>query len=143
MARINLGKVMIGGVLAGAIIFISQGILNILILGDQYAAVMQLFGLPEPPSSVFAVYFLMALILGSLAVWVYAAIRPRFGAGPRTAMIAGIVAWSFYYGLGVMNQVTQGIWPLSGLVITAIWGLLEMILATTLGARFYSEPSST
>jgi hypothetical protein len=58
-------------------------------------------------------------------------------------MIAGIVAWSFYYGLGVMNQVTQGIWPLSGLVITAIWGLLEMILATTLGARFYSEPSST
>lgn len=142
MARMNIGRVMIGGVLAGTIIFISEGILNILILGDQYVAVLQRFGLPEPPSSVFALYFLMSLILGCLAVWVYAAIRPRFGPGPRTAMIAGIVAWAFYYGLGVMNYASQGIWPISGLVITAIWGLLEMILATTLGARFYSEEAA-
>jgi hypothetical protein len=83
----------------------------------------------------------MAVILGCLAVWLYAAIRPRFGPGARTAMIAGIAAWGLYYGLMVMNYAAQGIWPVSGLVITAIWGLLELILATTLGARFYTEPA--
>ena len=139
MARINVGKVLIGGVLAGAIIFISQGVLNVLILGEQWAAVAERYGLPQPPSTVFAFYFLMSVILGTLAVWLYAAIRPRFGPGPRTAMIAGIAAWGLHYGLTVMNFATQGIWPMSGLVISAIWGLLELILATTLGARFYAE----
>jgi hypothetical protein len=141
MGRINIGKVVIGGVLAGAIIFISQGILNILVLGSQWSAVAERHSLPQPPSSVFAFYFLMAVILGCLAVWLYAAIRPRFGPGARTAMIAGIAAWGLYYGLMVMNYAAQGIWPVSGLVITAIWGLLELILATTLGARFYTEPA--
>jgi hypothetical protein len=142
MGRINVGKVLIGGILAGAIIFISEGILNVLILGDTFAAVLQRYGIPQPPSSVFAVYFVMALILGIRAVWVSAAIRPRFGPGARTAMIAGIISWALHYGMTSMAHATQGIWSTGVLIISAFWGLLEMILATTLGARFYSEPSA-
>lgn len=142
MGRINVGSVLIGGVLAGAIIFMSQGLLNVVVLGEQMAVVAERHGLPEPSASAFAAYFVISLILGCLAVWVYAAIRPRFGPGARTAMIAGIAAWGLSYGLMIMVDATQGIWPMSGLIIAAIWGLLELILATTLGARFYKEPAS-
>jgi hypothetical protein len=33
------------------------------------------------------------IILGISAIWLYAAIRPRFGAGPRTAVLAGLALW--------------------------------------------------
>ena len=31
--------------------------------------------------------------MGLLLVWLYAAIRPRFGPGPRTATYAALVVW--------------------------------------------------
>ncbi|MCI0432496.1 MAG: hypothetical protein L0271_02435 [Gemmatimonadetes bacterium] len=142
MGRINIGKIVSGGVLAGILIFISQAILNLWVLGNIWDSVMQVYGIPEPPSSIFVLYALMSIILGILAVWVYAAIRPRFGPGARTAMIAGIAVWALYYGMGAMRDMTAGIWPLSAILIGVFWGLLEMILVTTLGARFYTEPAA-
>jgi hypothetical protein len=80
-------------------------------------------------------------VLGMVAVWLYAAMRPRYGAGPRTALIAGVTVWllshlwsGVYLGAGYTGIITPKLaW------IPVAWGLLEAPLATMAGAAFYKE----
>ena len=48
---------------------------------------------------------------GVIAVWVYAAIRPRFGPGPRTALRAGLVVWLVGYLAPTAGYSAMGFWP--------------------------------
>src|SRR5437667_4515115 len=43
------------------------------------------------------VFVIGGFVLGVLLVWLYAAIRPRFGPGPKTSLIAGLVLWFLAY----------------------------------------------
>jgi hypothetical protein len=38
-------------------------------------------------------FVLWGFLVGIFAVWLYAAIRPRYGDGPKTALCAGAVVW--------------------------------------------------
>lgn len=42
-----------------------------------------------------ATWIVMGFVFGIAAVWLYAAIRPRYGAGIGTPVRAGIAVWSF------------------------------------------------
>jgi hypothetical protein len=44
--------------------------------------------------------------LGFLVAWVYAAVRPRLGPGPSTAVIASFVV----YGVAALQMATYGGW---------------------------------
>ena len=85
MGKINLGRVILGGIVAG----------------DHHQSVRVCFerqwcwranGPPSWPRSTgpqvgmnqIIVYNVMSFVLGIAAVWTYAAIRPRFGAGVKT-----------------------------------------------------------
>ena len=150
MVRINRKRVAIGGLLAGLIIDISESILNIPAFGTQIEAAMEALNLPPVgigPVGVFLVgahrlpYFGIApsVPLGLTLVWLYAAIRPRFGEGPRTAIIAAIVLWFLAYfwpslGLGLMGFV-----PVKLLLVAVPWGLIEVIIAALAGGAVYKE----
>jgi hypothetical protein len=150
VARINLKRVVIGGLLAGLIIDISESILNIPVFGTQMEAAMKALNLPPVgmgPVGVFLVgahrlpYFGLApsFPLGLTLVWLCAAIRPRFGEGPRTAIIAAIVLWFLAYfwpslGLGLM-----GFMPMKLLLVAVAWGLVEVIIAALAGGAVYKE----
>ena len=73
-------------------------------------------------------------------VWRYAAIRPRFGAGPRTAAIAGLYFWSLvslvWTSLFVLGIFPGGMFPLGA----ASW-LIVVPAAALSGASPYSETS--
>jgi hypothetical protein len=86
----------------------------------------------------FAVFHLIA---GILAVWLYSAIRPRLGAGPKTAVIAGLFVWifcglSFGATLGAL-----GIFPARILVFDSLTTLVMFVAATLAGAWVYKEQS--
>ena len=76
---------------------VGETLLNGYLIMPQYAERMMAYGVPESPYSVpiFAVY---GFLLGIVAVWLYAAIRPRFGPGPKTAAMAGLAVWFIYSG---------------------------------------------
>src|SRR5207249_3963498 len=44
-------------------------------------------------------------LVGIFAVWLYAAIRPRYGAGPKTALCAGAAVWGLGYHEGTHPRV--------------------------------------
>src|SRR5713101_2552164 len=83
MGKINWSRVILGGLLAGVV------------MKQDMAAAMQALGKQPIPDSVIWVFVVWDFVMGIGLVWLYAAIRPRFGAGVKTAVIAGVAVWVF------------------------------------------------
>jgi hypothetical protein len=78
--------------------------------------------------------------LGILAVWTYAAIRPRYGAGPKTAICAGLAVWAMsYFYCGVVVYAGWVIFPPKLVWLPVAWSLVELPVATLAGAWLYKE----
>jgi hypothetical protein len=143
IGRINLRKVLIGGVIAGAVISVGDVLLYGSVVKAPMAVAMQ--RLP-PMSSAWRTaevpwFIFLDIVAGIFLLWVYAAIRPRFGAGMRTALIAGFAGWFFAGLLCNLIQLPNGIMPLGLTIIIIAFVLIEYVLAVAIGARFYTEDS--
>ena len=140
MPRINLLRVLLGGVAAGVVIDAGEAVLNGVILDQQWRAAMEALGKSSTMNAgQMAAANLYGLMLGIFAIWLYAAIRPRYGAGPRTAICAGMAVWFVAYVLGMLSGTIFEMFPMR-LALTAIaWGLPEIVLATLAGAWLYRE----
>ncbi len=139
---INTRKVLIGGLLAGVVINVIDFALNTFILGARMKAETDAFkpGLSDQMMQGNAVvsYVIMDLALGFALIWTYAAIRPRFGPGLRTASFAAVLFWLlaliFTAGYRQMGIMSAGLWW-----TFAFAGLINFLLAAWAGAKVYSE----
>jgi len=84
----------------------------------------------------YAVYDLAKAMVG---VWLYAAIRPRFGPGARTAVIASIVTWALVLPIPLLGLIPSGFFGRRFAVIWTIDGLFVMVIAIVIGAWLYRE----
>ena len=75
---------------------------------------------------------------GIWAMWLYAAIRPRYGAGAKTAAVAGF-AWWVASTLADATWGSFGLVPVKALLPLAAVSLPEMIVATLVGGWLYKE----
>ena len=107
----NIGRVIAGGLLAGLIVNIGETILNMVVLADDMQSALEARNLPAMTGAGIGVFVAMAFGLGILMVWLYAAIRPRFGPGPRTAVMAGLAIWLLVYVWGGIGDVVMGFMP--------------------------------
>src|ERR1700737_329936 len=120
MGKINLGRVILGGIVAGIVIDIFEGVLNGVVLEKQGAYGNAALGKVGRMSIKQIVAFnVWGLVAGILMVWLYAAMRPRLGAGPKTAMCAGLVIWVTAYALGGAAPVFLHLIPV-GLMAIAL-----------------------
>src|SRR5438105_3767070 len=99
MTSINWTRVLLGGLVAGVIIDVSEGLLNGVFLAADWANAMKALNKPEISGSSIAAFNVMGLAIGIFTVWLYAAMRPRFGPGPKTALGAGLATWVIGYVL--------------------------------------------
>ena len=142
MNKMNWKRVFLGGLVAG-IVFIVLGFASYYIyLGDAWKSVMGKLGYPLSESVGMYIYSIVGcFVVGILAVWFYAAIRPRYGAGPGTAVLAGFVFWILSGLLPYVSFSTLGMFPLRLLAIDCLIALVIMVVATLLGAWVYREES--
>jgi len=141
---INTQKVVVGGVVAGVVMIVIDFISNGFILGARMKAESDAFkpGLADQMMKGPAVItnIVMSLILGIALVWTYAAIRPRFGPGLKTATYAALLFWIlagiFYSGYLHMGMMSAGLWW-----SFALFGLVSFFLSAWAGAKVYSEDS--
>ena len=144
MAHTNRGRVLLGGLLAGVVINIFEFVTNGVVLKADWGQVMQALGKPAAPSgSAIAIYNVWGFLVGIAAVWIYAAIRPRYGAGAGTAVRAGIATWGVAVLLANLANYPSGLFPTRLLVITAVVAFFEMIIATVAGAWLYKEEDAS
>jgi hypothetical protein len=142
----NTKKVLIGGIAAGVVMNIIDYVVNMFILGARMKAESDAFkpGLADQMMQGAGpiTYIVMDLILGIALVWTYAAIRPRFGPGIRTATYAAVLFWIlagvFLSGYLHMGMMSQGLWW-----SFAFLGLVNFLVSAWVGARVYSEDSVT
>ncbi|MFY9609055.1 MAG: hypothetical protein WAU45_10645 [Blastocatellia bacterium] len=139
MGKINMGRVILGGLLAGLIINIGEFLLNGVILSKEIEDMMKNLDRPAIGGSAIAVFVVIAFLLGIAMIWLYAAIRPRFGAGAKTAVCAGLTVWTLAYLYPTIGQSQMGIFPNRLLVIGTVWGLVELSIAAVGGAWLYKE----
>ncbi len=142
MGHINAGRVISGGVVAGIILFVTGGIIHGAILGADWKAWAAAMGpLNHPPAEMvgMAIWGVVSLINGITGVWIYAGIRPRYGAGPKTALIAGLLLWLAGWLAASIGQFNMGNVPTNVLVIGCLAGLVAVLVATVAGAFVYKE----
>ena len=139
MSQINMGRVALGGLLAGLIINIGEFVLNEPILGAQWASAMEEMGHSAPGGSAIAIFVVGGFILGIAMIWLYAAIRPRLGAGPKTAACAGSLVWFFAYLYPSSGALAMGLFPANLIVTSVMWGFFELPIAAVIGAWLYKE----
>jgi hypothetical protein len=139
MGNINIGRVVLGGLLAGLVLNISEVILNDIVLGAHMKEFLARHNFAEPSTNFIVIAVGLTFVMGIVLVLGYACIRTRLGPGPKTAIIAGLFGWFgvFFYS-GIVNNVLFGTPP--GTIATMVaFGLVAYILAALAGAFVYKE----
>jgi NhaP-type Na+/H+ or K+/H+ antiporter len=95
--------------------------------------------MPPIGSTAIVTFVLFGFLLGIVTIWLYAAIRPRYGAGPRSAIMAGLIVFFLAYIYGNAGLTVMGFMPASMMLIIDGWGLVEILIAAVAGAWLYQE----
>ena len=140
MPRINWSRAVLGGVLASVIWGILYAPLHPLV------EVHDSLGRPVLPITPFrgATPVMMLLVVingfvqGIATVWLYAAIRPRFGPGPKAAAIAGFAVWIVVSSVH-MTWVTFTASRLTAALVPLVANLPLVVLSGMAGAWLYRE----
>ncbi|HMV51055.1 MAG TPA: hypothetical protein PLD20_06740 [Blastocatellia bacterium] len=141
MAKINVGRVLLGGLLAGVVLNIGEALLNAVVLAETTKQDFSKLGLSDPSANpMFLVRVVsMTFVLGIGIVYLYAAIRPRFGAGWKAAAGAGVMAWFFVYLYAGYIYLAAGIVSAKPYLLSLPWGIAEFALGAIAGAWLYKE----
>ncbi|MCV2873712.1 hypothetical protein OEZ71_15540 [Defluviimonas sp. WL0050] len=136
---INYARVCLGGLVAGLLLAAGESVLATVVLSDEWDATAV-----DPDAMAYGTLLSLALVgvvvlNGFVLIWLYAAIRPRFGPGPTTAVIAGFTLWLIAWALMGVSLTLSGVVTPRVAVISAIWGLFEVPLAALAGAWLYRE----
>jgi hypothetical protein len=127
--------------LAGLLINVSEYLRYDVVMRREFEEGMQALGRQLPKgAAVTALWSLWGFGLGIAAVWLYAAIRPRYGPGPATAVRAGVAVWFFTSLLAIIAMRAMGLFRISAVAL--LWTLVECVVATLAGAWLYREAES-
>jgi len=136
VGKVNWSRVIGCGVLAGAV-WIILGSAATALLGRKFAALPNnRLGTPTPGFVLLNI--VLDLLEGISILWLYAAIRPRYLPGAKTAVIAAF-GWWFIVTLGDAAWCSFGFFPPSTAIPLIIGTLPALLIATLAGAKFYKE----
>ncbi len=139
MQGINRRRWLIGGIAAGALIWVLDGSGSILYVESMEAA-MTAHGLSTDTSvRVVLLSVAVSLIVGLAVVFFYALARARLGPGPRTAVIVAIALWISGSLVSLIGYDMIGLYPRHLLLGWALVALVAVILGSLLGAWIYRE----
>src|SRR5215207_3088749 len=141
MARINWGRLILGSLIAAIIMFVTDGFIHETIAKADWRAVYAGLGAAEPaPHGTSMAYFAVYEIGRAFtAMMFYVTMRSHFGAGPKTAVLAGIIGWIAFSLTGPAQFIPLGFFS------NALWlklgaiHLVTSIVATLAGAALYKS----
>ncbi|HEY6357779.1 MAG TPA: hypothetical protein VIX35_06020 [Vicinamibacterales bacterium] len=143
MGRINRSKLIAGGILAGVVMNICDYVSNNFILAADWEQIARIrnvdMGDMSSPTALVT-YVVVDMLLGFLVVWTYAAIRPRFGQGPGTAVRAGLAvffAQALLMASYAVSFLTWDVFIRGGLLL-----LVSVLAGALAGSWVYAEEDS-
>ena len=141
MPKINTGRAILGGIVAGVVANALDFIWYQYLMAADMEVMIQRLGLNRSVvegSGVVATWTVVDFIYGQLLVWTYAAIRPRCGPGPATAVYAAIIPFA---GATLMlaGYNAMGIFATSAFLKGTLFFFVTSVSAALAGASIYRE----
>jgi hypothetical protein len=145
MTKINWTRFIIGGLIATVILFVTDGVLHEHLVHQDWEAVYSALGSHEATTShgVAIAYFLIfELGRGFISLLIYVLMRPFFGAGPKTAVLAAVAGWFAFSIAGPAQFIPLGFYS------TTLWGkvagfhLVTTVVAVLAAAALYKDATS-
>jgi hypothetical protein len=102
---------LIGGLVASILLFLSDGFLHERLVMADWAAVYAALGAREPQqhqAGAIVYFVIFELGRGFLGIYLYALMRGCCGPGPKTAVLAAIVAWLAFTVTGPAQFIPLG-----------------------------------
>ena len=138
--KINWSRAIMGGILAGLIVNICEYVVSGLLLGEQWKAALKAL---NPSIEIGAIgnsaFLLWGFLIGMYSLWLYVTIRPRFGQGVKTAIIAGIATWIPGTLLAETAPAAMHLFRYRLIAADTAVGLVAITLGTIAGAALYKE----
>ena len=139
MKGINLGRVIVGGIAAGVVYDIIETVANLFLFAEQGQEMMDRIGMAEPSGAQIGMFMALGVAVGIMIAWTYAAIRPRMGEGPMTAICAGLVAWAFLALLLNVSWMIMGLLPVGFGIALTIFQAVEFSAVGFVAGMLYKE----
>jgi hypothetical protein len=111
MGNINVGRVILGGLLAGLVINIGETVLNLFVVAQGMDHALKARNLPPVGGGAIA----------------------------GTAAMAGLAVWFFAYLYKDVGQDLMGFFPAGLTILTLVWGLVEILAGALAGGWLYNE----
>ena len=141
MASINTGKVIVGGLVAGVVANAIDFVTNMYVLAPDYAEIAKAHNM-DPAAfnspAVAVTWIAVDFVFGLLLVWTYAAMRPRFGPGVSTAILAGLPIF-LAPTLVIFGFTMMGMFTTAMFVKGTIGAIVSTFAAAIVGAAVYAE----
>jgi hypothetical protein len=139
MSAINTGRVIAGGV-GAAVTMTAVNFASSVVLKDEMTAMVDRLRL-EPavmePSHVVP-WIIVNLLYGILIVLNYAAMRPRFGPGPKTALLAGLILFAAVTAI-LYGFMTMGVFTEAHFLKSSAFYAVSTALGSLVGGWIYKE----
>lgn len=139
MNPINWGRVILGGLVTGVLLNAGEWVLHEVVMAEKLEAAVAEMGMEPPSGSDIGIFVAMTFVLGILLIWLYAAIRPRYGPGPRAAICAALFVWVLLFAFWYLYNIAWEIFPQDMVTTSTVWGFFELPIATLVGAWLYRE----
>jgi hypothetical protein len=141
MNKINWVRVLVGGLVASIILFLTDGFLHERLALGYWQAVYAGLGVAEPKHNAYAlVYFaIFELGRGFISIYLYALMRSGCGPGPKTAAYAGMVAWLAFSVTGPAQFIPLGFYSHGLWLTVGAFQFVTSIVAAVAGAFLYRD----
>lgn len=136
---INTHRWLAGGLAAGVVTWLIEGAASVFYMDDMQAALEAHALSMEMTGATWMLTILVSLIVGLVLIFLYAAMRPRFGPGPRTAILAAVALWCGGTLVSLIGYAMLGMYPTGMLAVWGVIGLVELVIAGVIGGWIYRE----
>lgn len=142
MGSINWTRLLIGGLIATVLCFFGDGFFHEQIAKGDWEVVYRSLPAPLPTEehrSSLAYFFLYEVGRGFLAMILYVLMRPMLRPGPKTAIVAAVVAWFAMSLTGPAEFIPLGFYSHALWMKVGAWHLVTSIISTIAGAAIYKD----
>jgi len=141
MSPINWIRLVIGGLIASIIAFVSDGFFHERIVKADWMVVYHALGVTEVRHDAMGLVYFAVFELGRgfLSMIVYVLMRPCCKPGAKTAAVAGIVAWLAFSVAGPAQFIPLGFFSNALWIKVGAFQLVTSIIAAIAGAAIYKD----
>jgi hypothetical protein len=141
MERINMPRVIVSGLAAGLVMNIIDMATAFTILMESGKANLTRLNLdPAKLDTAEGIipWVIVDFLSGILLTFAYAAMRPRFGPGPRTALVSGFTLYAAVT-IVLYGFLSMGLFTPDMFVLNAACALVAVLAGSLTGAALYKE----